>query len=249
MTLLLTGCPLFESKEKSGEPKAGRSVIFIGVDISGSFKNSKHYKDAMAFTAHYIYAHLKGHGGLEIPDALFVGSIGGAKANEPKTFFPIQTFQYKSLPEIQKKLAEIFPARETNKFTDFNAFFQQIAVQVQNRKLIMRPIDIVLISDGVPDAPKVNGKHNFRSLKLEPFETLSRNITVRLLYTSAVTGQSWQTQIPRKRVRVWTQDANVMKDWNSKDIMVPGRKFEKQDRFFSWVKDNVDFPVKVTRIE
>src|SRR5690349_23015082 len=90
---LMSGCFLFESGNSASETSAedegdgdaaepGRIVIFIGVDISGSFKKTGYFKDSIRFAAHYIYAHLKGYGGLEVPSDLFVGSIGGVKPNE-----------------------------------------------------------------------------------------------------------------------------------------------------------------------
>src|SRR5690606_37345386 len=153
----------------------------------------------------------------------------------------IQTFQHRSVKEIERKLIEIFPRKRPNKFTDYNAFFQQIAVFVRNKKLVLKPITIIMLSDGIPDAPMKDGKHDYRSIKLQSLETLARDITLRVLYTSAVVGMNWQTKVPRQRVKVWTQDANVMKDWKDPHIMVPGKKFSEQERFFSWVKDNVDF--------
>jgi hypothetical protein len=250
LSLLLTGCPfLLGSKEnKDLKPGEGNLVLFIGVDISGSFKNSPHFRDSLRFAARYIYGHLHGIGGLKVPHSLFVGSIGGAKANESKTFFPIQNFQYKSIKEIEKELFEIFPASTTNKFTDFNAYFEQVATFMRNKELILKPTSIVLLTDGVPDSPDIDRKKRYKSLDLRPFENLSRKITVRVLYTSAETGMNWQTKVPRSRVRVWTQDANVMENWKSKDIMVPGKPFEKQERFFDWVQDNVDFHVRVRRV-
>jgi len=76
--------------------------MFVGIDISGSFLRSKNFDDSLEFLANYIYAHIKGYGGLEIPHSLFVGSIGGAKADEAKTFFPIQTFQYLDIKQIHR---------------------------------------------------------------------------------------------------------------------------------------------------
>jgi len=51
--------------------------MFIGVDISGSFMDGRYFDDSIEFLARYIHAHLNGLGGMEIPNALFVGSIGG----------------------------------------------------------------------------------------------------------------------------------------------------------------------------
>jgi len=57
------------------------STLFIGVDASGSFKNSGYYDNALSFLAHYIYGHLNGLGEMEKPHSLFVGSIDGSSRN------------------------------------------------------------------------------------------------------------------------------------------------------------------------
>lgn len=228
--------------------KQGNQIVFVGMDISGSFKNTLYYADSFKFMSQYLYARIRGLGGLKKIQSLFVGSIGGAKVDEPKTFFPIQTFQYKSIDEIEKELYGIFPAKTTNKFTDFNAFFDQVATVIRNKKLLMKPTEIILFTDGVPDAPSPNGKTNFATIDLKPFENLSRKVTVRVLYTSAEVGMNWQTKVPRKRVRIWTQDALVMVGWKAKDILLKDLPLEKQDRWFKWVLDNVDFPVKAKRV-
>ncbi len=236
-----------EDTGKTETPK-GNQVVFIGMDISGSFKNSPYYEDSIKFISHYIYARVHGLGGLKTMGSLFIGSIGGAKVNEPKTFYPIQTFQYKSIPEIEKQLHEIFPVNVTNKFTDFNAFFEQVATFMKNKKLLMKTTDVIMLTDGIPDAPTPQGRTNFQMLDLKPFENLSRKITVRVLYTSAQTGANWQSQVPRRRVRVWTQDATVMSGWKAPDLFLKDTPIEKQERWFKWVLDNVDFPVKPKRV-
>ena len=225
-----------------------RLCMFVGLDISGSFMQSKYFDDSIDFMAHYLFTHLNGLGGAEMPHSLFVSSIGGAKADEPKTFFPIHTFQNKSIEEIRAKLKEIFPKRIQNPYTDYNAFMEQVALTVKNKNLVLRPISIVMISDGIPDVKK-DGKTDFRSIILQPLETLSRSVTIRLLYTNAVVGKNWQTKVKRKRVKVWTQDAEVMVSWKDNNIMLADSSFEKQERFFTWLKDNVDFGVRSRRID
>ena len=132
--VLLSGCDF------SGDSEKPRLSMFVGVDISGSFMQSDHYDDAIDFLAHYLYAHLHGLGGLEVPSVLFVSSIGGATADQPKTFYPRQTFENQSVEEIAQKLRSIFPRGIENPFTDYNAFFDQIALTVRNKKLVLRPI-------------------------------------------------------------------------------------------------------------
>jgi hypothetical protein len=73
-------------------------------------------------------------------------------------------------------------------------------------------------------------------------------VTVRLLYTDAVTGKDWQTQIPRKRVKIWTQDAAVMVYWKDPAVTVAGKPLAQQEKFFAWIKNNVDFAVRGKRV-
>jgi hypothetical protein len=209
--ILFTGCNLTTENSKP------RLSLFIGVDISGSFKSTKYFNDSLDFLAHYLYAHLHGLGGLEVPNVLYVSSIGGAKANEPKTFYPIQSFANKSIPEIRAQLKEIFPARVSNPFTDYNAFFEQVSQTVKNKNLVLRPISIVMLSDGIPDVK--------------------------------VVGMNWQTKVKRRRVKIWTQDAEVLRSWKDPKILHADKQIEDQDYFFSWIKDNVDFGVRSRRVD
>jgi hypothetical protein len=245
----LPGC--FETGgERGPQSEPPRLVMFIGVDVSGSFVNSKYFEDSLDFLSDYLYAHLNGVGGLEVPHSLFVGTLGGDKLDEAKTFFPIETFQNRSPEEIRKKVKELFLKKtKSNALTDFNAFFQQVEATTKNRRLILKPISILMLSDGKPDIPGVKGNDKFRKIDLSPLEMLSRNVTLRLLYTDAVTGRSWQTLIPRKRVKIWTQDASVMVEWKSPKIFLADKPFPEQTRFFDWIRDNVDFSARVQRVD
>jgi hypothetical protein len=239
---MLAGCTL-----GSGAPKP-RLSMFVGVDVSGSFMQGEYFDDSIDFLSHYIYAHLNGLGDLEVPNVLFVSSIGGANEGEPKTFYPIQSFENKSVEEIAAQLREIFPRENPNPLTDYNAFFEQVALTVKNKNLVLRPISIVMVSDGVPDVRR-NGKTDFRSLVVKPIEKLARSVTVRLLYTDAVVGKNWQTKVPRSRVKIWTQDAEVLVSWRDPKILKPEKPLEEQDAFFAWIQDNIDFGVRSRRVD
>lgn len=238
---MVAGCSL----EGEQEP---RLSLFIGIDVSGSYVNSGHYDESISFLANYIYAHMNGMGELEIPNELFVSSIGGSEPGEPKSFYPIHVFENKSVEEIEDQLKEYFPKEAQNQFTDFNAFFEEIALTMRNKNLVLRPVSVVMLSDGVPDLQR-NGDTDFRSIELSPLERLSRNITIRLLYTDPVTGKAWQTEIPRRRVKIWTQSADVMTTWNDSTIFMPDTTLAKQDRWLKWTKDNVDFGVRARRVD
>ncbi len=240
----LGGCDIVGQKAQADTP---RTSMFVGVDISGSFMNGPYFDDSIDFLANYIHTHLNGVGGMEVPNALFVSSIGGARADEPKTFYPMQTFENKSVGEIEKTLRDMFPREQPNPFTDYNAFFEQISYTVKSKNLVLRPITVVMVSDGIPDVVK-DGQTDFGSIVLSPLERLARSVTVRLLYTNAVVGKSWQTEIQRKRVKVWTQDAEVMVSWKDPKILLPGTPMEEQPHFFDWVEDNVDFGVRSRRV-
>ena len=248
------------SAAKPAEPPAAptpRLVMFVGVDISGSFMNGRYFDDSISFLARYIYGHLNGVGNMEVPHSLFVGSIGGYTKDEPKTLYPIESFQNRSVEQIEQRLHEIFPKGRVNHFTDFNSFFAQVSDMVDQKKLLLKPISIVLFTDGDPDLGEGTASASagedeatkFHRLSVSPLEGQSRNITVRLLYTTATTAKSWLDDVPRKRVKVWTQDAIVMKEWHDPTIYLPDTPFEKQTRFFSWVQNNVDFQPRLRRVD
>jgi hypothetical protein len=243
--VLLSGCQISKMGDANANP---RLSMFVGVDISGSFMNSGHFDDSIDFLAHYLYNHLSGTGGLEVPATLFVSSIGGATADEPKTFYPIQTFENKSVNEIRTTLREMFPKSDSNPFTDYNAFFEQVAHTVKTKNLVLRPISIVMLSDGVPDVER-GGETDYESIVVAPLEKLARSVTIRLLYTNAVVGKNWQTKVKRRRVKIWTQDAEVMASWKDEKILEPNKPIEEQERYFAWVKDNVDFGVRARRVD
>jgi hypothetical protein len=224
-------------------------VMFIGVDRSGSFLKGPDFDDSIGFLARYLYGHLNGLQGMQKPAALFVGSIGGDKRGEPKVFYPIETFQDKTPEEIEAKLREIFPKDHEDKYTDFNAFFDKVTEMVKDRNMVLKPLSVVMVSDGMLDVPGRHGRHDFRGIDLSPLEKLSRNVTVRLLYTDPTVGKKWEGQVPRRRVKVWTQEAPVMETWKDPKIFTPDGAMEKQEKFIRWVKNNVDFGVRMKRVD
>jgi hypothetical protein len=217
-----------------------RLTMFVGVDTSGSFGSSGYYDDSMAFLAHYLYGHLNDLGGLAVPRELFVGSIGGRSADEPKAFHPIHDFSGKTVEQIEADLRTWFPPTDT--LTDFNAFFQQVARISKERNLVLAPISLVVISDGVPDANGQTGEAAYATLDLSSLDYLTRNLTLRLAYASPKVGDHWRKLVPRQRVRMWSVEAEVMKGW--KEQMAPDTDLAQQERLWKWVRDNVDYRVR-----
>jgi len=108
----------------------------------------------------------------------------------------------------------------------------------------------VLLSDGVPDiAPGTRlgaGETPYTRIDLTPLEYLSRSVTVRLLYASPTVGEDWKRKVRRKRVRLWTEEAQVMRGWHMQ--VQPDVPLEHQATLWKWVQDNVDFRVRTTNL-
>lgn len=217
-----------------------RNTLVVGIDVSGSFRGS--YNDAIEFAAYYIYGHLHGLGELRTPTALFVTSIGGQAAGEVKPFYPIHDFQEKSVEQIAADLRGWFPMQDA--FTDFNVFFDRTATMIKRQNLVLAPLNIVLLSDGLPDVPGLAGDTlgPYRQISFEPLEFLSRSVTVRLLYPTPTIAVRWERAIERRRVRLWTVAAQVMDGWRNQLAADPAP--EAQERLWTWIGDNVNFRVR-----
>lgn len=243
-TAFIAACLLLAACAPSDTARQARMTLFVGIDVSGSFQQTGRYDEALRFAAHYIYGHLNGLGGLEQPAVLFVGSIGGEEPGETKSFHPIHDFQGKSVQEIEADLRAWFVPGDV--FTDFNPFFERVATFVKRQNLTLKPITIVVVSDGLPDVtarPATEAQDDrYRRIDLGPLEFLSRNVTVRLLYPSPTIAVRWEQEVPRRRVRIWTVDEQVMAGWPAQ--VTPGTAADRQDRLWTWIKENVDFRVR-----
>jgi hypothetical protein len=242
-TLVLTTALAASAPALAQSPApAPRGALFVGVDTSGSFRRD--YDNALSFLAYYLYGHLHGLGGLARPRDLFVAAIGGRDANEPKAFRPIHDFTGKSIEQIEADLRRWYPPADT--LTDFNAFFVQVARIAKERNLILSPITVVVVSDGVPDVPSPGAKPGstllYQRIDLSPLEFLSKNLTLRLVYASPAVGENWRKHVRRQRVRLWTAEVEVMKSWRQQ--IIPGNEPAGQARLWKWVRDNVDFRVR-----
>src|SRR5207237_3652441 len=104
---------------------------------------------------------------------------------------------------------------KSDHYTDFNTFFRQVAIISQKLNLALTPNTVLLVSDGIPDIPGLNGGDRYQAIDVSPLEFISRKVTVRLLYASPVSSNKWETVIARKRVRMWTVDQLVMAGWKA----------------------------------
>ena len=228
--------------------KPPASTMIIGLDVSGSFRDSRLYDDAIQFTALYIYAHMNGLGELKVPTSLFVSSVGGMRAGEPKAFHPINDFQGRSPDQIAADLRSWFP--QTDAYTDFNAFVSRISSLVRERSLILAPLNAVIMSDALPDVPPgtrlAAHESPYARIDLSPLEFLSRSVTVRILYASPQVGENWKRLVKHKRVRLWTQEAQVMAGWHQQ--YKPNLPLAQQADLWKWVRDNVDFRARAGQL-
>ena len=240
----LAACSPGAAKEGGGEDakRVARSTLVIGIDVSGSFRSKGRYESSIDFTANYLYAHLHGLGELKQPTAVFVGSFGGERPQETKAFQPIHTFQNMSVEQIAAYLRREYPARDG--LTDFNPFFDRVATLVKRQNLVLSPINIVMLTDGIPDTPsdRNDSLSKYKKIDVSKLEYLSKNITLRVLYPRPTVAVHWEKQIPRRRVRMWTVDDEVMATWRKHHRV--GASPAEQTELWKWINDNVDFRVR-----
>jgi hypothetical protein len=233
---------LVTCKPAANAPPA-RSTLVVGIDVSGSFRQTPYYNDAIDFAALYIYAHLHGVNDIQQTTSIFVGSLGGERPGQPKTFHPIQDLTEKTPQEIAASLRAWFP--ETDPITDYNGFFQRLSVHIRRQNLVLAPLNVVMFTDGQPDFPgagRLTTEQKFGRVDMSPLEYLSRSVTVRVLYVRPTVAQSWERLVKRQRVRIWTQDADIMKGWRRHELA--GVPLAQQDSLLSWMKEIVDFRVR-----
>ena len=241
--VIATACaPSGAQEGRSTAGRVARSTLVIGIDVSGSFRSRGRYDNSIDFAAQYLYAHLHGLGGLKQPTAVFVGSFGGERPEETKSFQPIHTFQNMSVEQIAAYLRKEYPARDG--LTDFNPFFDRVATLVTRQNLVLSPINIVMLTDGIPDTPseRSDSLSKYKKIDVSKLEYLSKNLTVRVLYPRPTVAVHWERQVPRRRVRMWTVDDEVMATWRSH--YRTGVPAEEQGELWTWINDNVDFKVR-----
>lgn len=222
--------------------RVARNTLVIGIDVSGSFRGKAHYESAIDFAANYLYAHIHGLGGLKQPTNVFVGSFGGEKPGETKSFQPIDTFRNMSVAEIAAFLRKEYPSNDG--LTDFNPFFERVGTLVKRQNLVLSPLNIVMLTDGLPDTPseKSDSLSKYKNINVSGLEYLSKNTTVRVLFPRPTVAVHWEKKVPRRRVRMWTVDDEVMATWRSH--YHAGMKPEGQTELWKWIADNVDFRVR-----
>lgn len=218
---------------------AAPQTLIIGLDTGGKFQGGG-YDDALAFLAHYVYGHLNGLGGLERPRDLFVAGVAGGDG----AFRPTQDFAGKSIERIEQDLRQWYPQTDTP--TDFNAFFRRVAGIVHERNLLLRPISVVVVTDGVPDvagpAMGAGSPDAYRQIDLGPLEYLARRVTVRIVDTSPPVGDRWRALVRRQRVRLSTVEHAVMTGWRAQ--LRPEAPPAEQAQLWQWVREKVDFRVR-----
>ncbi len=244
--ILLSWCFLFCSLltscfDEGQENKVQRSTLFVGIDVSGSFTRTKMFKDGMKFLAEYIHETLEGKGRLMAPKDLYIGGIGGNIKEDPRSFFPIHDFEGRSKEQIYQKLIKEFSGEKDN-LTDFNTFFRRVSSIVKQKNLVLAPLKIVLITDGVPE---IAGKRSKKAIKqayekidLTPLEYLTRNVSLRILYALPRVGNNWRSYVPTKRIKIWTVEPRVMYGWKEQ------KKRKKTSALNDWIADNVDLRIK-----
>src|SRR5207245_6887454 len=120
-----------------------------------------------------------------------------------------------------------------------NSFFRQVARIARERNLVLTPITIVVVSDGIPDVPdlKPGSRDSFKTIDLSVMEFLSRNITLLLIYASPKVSDYWRRVITSQRVRLWAVKREAMMGWRAH--VTPDPDPAPQDRRGRSVRETV----------
>jgi hypothetical protein len=147
-----------------------------------------------------------------------------------------------SVAQIDAFLRKEYPSNDG--LTDFNPFFERVGTLVKRQNLVLSPLNIVMLTDGLPDTPseKNDSLSKYRKINVSGLEYLSKNTTIRVLYPRPTVAVHWEKKVPRRRVRMWTVDDEVMATWRSH--YHTGTKPEGQAELWKWISDNVDFRVR-----
>lgn len=194
----------------------------------------------MKFLGQYISAHLENQGGLAKPVDLYVGGIGGNREEDPQDFFPIHDFVGLTPSAIESKLLQEF-AKKRDNLTDFNTFFKRISSLIKQKNLVLAPLDVIMITDGVPevaDQSSTSLLQAYKKIDLSPLENITRNVNIRMLYSGPRVGELWRKYVPTKRIKIWTVEPNVMFGWNNQ-ISRNG-----SEGLYTWIRDNIDLRIK-----
>lgn len=236
LALTFTSCEF----HKEAETKTQRSTLFIGIDVSGSFTRTKKFRDGMKFLGEYLHAHLNNKGGLEKPTDLYVGGVGGNLKEDPQDFFPIHDFKGLNPDQIEVKLLKEFSSKK-DRLTDFNTFFRRIATMVKQKNLVFAPLEVLIVSDGIPEIQgksKLAIKQAYSKIDLSPIEYITRNVSIRLLYSGPRVGNNWRNYVPTSRVKIWTVEPRVMYGWKTQ------KKRGGDNALYVWMRDNIDLRIK-----
>ena len=225
----------------AGHGRPSASTLIIGIDVGSAFVRDGRYDSSMDFAANYLYAHIRGLGGLDQPTAVFVGPIGGATTGDANAFQPLATFAPMSVAQIAAHLRKEYPARDEH--VEFTPFFERVAALMTREKLVLSPLEVVLLTDGGPAAPAASGAADSHArIDLGALEYLSRSVTVRVLYPSTEVAARWEQSVPRRRVRLLAVDRDVMALWERHHRA--GLAPQQQAVLWKWISDHVDVHVR-----
>ena len=209
-------------------------TLFVAVDATGTLAHER-YDDAMAFLAWYVHGRVNGLGGLPVPGDLVVTAVASTSEAPVRS---VEDFVGRSVAEIEADLRAWFPPGDGPR--DFTAFFRRVARTVAERHLVLTPITVLVLTDGVPG--KRAAASAYREIDLRPLDFLARRITVRLAWTSPPVAERWRSLAQRARVRLWTVDQEVMKSWRAQ--LAPDAPPAGQGRLWQWVRETIDVRVR-----
>jgi len=224
-----------------------RSTLVVGLDISGSFRKSGQFDPAMRYASLYIYAHVNALGGLKQATDVFVGFFGW-RARRTTQNVPSHSGSERQVAGGNRgRPASLVPRRGSDHR------FQRLLPADRRPHQAAKPgpgsvehRDVFRRCPRFPGAGRLPAPQLYAKIDVSPIEYLSRNVTIRLLYAQPTVAQNWEKLVPRNRVKIWTQDEQVMAGWRRHEVA--GVPLDRQDSLWSWTQQIVDFRVRRGKI-
>ena len=218
-------------------PSKAASTMPIGIDIPARFGTPSGCTTTRWISRRSTSWRISRGGGLPTPTASLWAPSAARARSGPLLFCPINDFQglssdqvaannYPDLVPAHRRVDRLQRVLRPGGATGQGTWADPRAAECGGA--LGRPRDL-------PPGCTSRKRAPYQRIDLQPLEYLSRSVTVPLLYASPTVGDEWKRQVKRKRVRMWTEEAQVMTGWHAQ--FKSGLAIDQQTDFLKWVSD------------
>jgi len=117
-------------------------------------------------------------------------------------------------------------------------------VHIKRQNLVLAPLNIVLVlrrRGPIPGAGRMSAPQLYAKIDVSR-SNICRATSRSVAYAQPQVAPKLGKLVPRNRVKIWTQDQNVMVGWHA--MRSRASAMERQDSLWSWTQQIVDFRVR-----